>query len=422
MRVPILLSIILGAAVACGGGGTSGVADAAADSGADAPKACAGAKDCAGFPVGPCQVAACDPETGACEAVADAAKEGAACDPGDTCATGAGKCEAGQCRYPKKTCETLPCMTATCDAGTGDCVYKPVTEGSECDLDGNPCTADACSSGQCKAGANACACDDAHPCPDDGGKCNGDLECAGHLCVVKAGTVVPCVAPGPCVESTCDYKTGACTRKDRADGVTCDDEDACTSEEQCKAGECVGKPVVTNDGDPCTDDLCDPATGVSHPFNTAPCNDGDPCTVGEACKGGACAGGTPDTCDDKNPCTDDSCKAGQGCEHKANAEPCNDGDECTVDEECSGGKCTGTKLDCDDHKPCTTDTCDKVKGCQHADNTDPCEDGNPCTAGDACNGGGCVAGTRVFGCCQSGADCDDDDPCTVESCDQAAHA
>jgi subtilisin family serine protease len=49
-----------------------------------------------------------------------------------------------------------------------------------------------------------------------------------------------------------------------------------------------------------------------------------------------CATGT---CDDANPCTDDTCDPAAGCQHVANAAPCTDGAQCTVGDRCSGGQC-----------------------------------------------------------------------------------
>jgi len=56
-----------------------------------------------------------------------------------------------------------------------------------------------------------------------------------------------------------------------------------------------GAPIVCNDGDVCTTDTCNPATGCVFTDNTAPCDDGDACTSGDACVTGVCSGtpGTP---------------------------------------------------------------------------------------------------------------------------------
>lgn len=64
---------------------------------------------------------------------------------------------------------------------------------------------------------------------------------------------------------------------------------------------------------------------------------------------------------------------------------------------------------CDDNNPCTRDTCDPVMGCIHEPLSDSdCDDGDECTIGDKCTDGTCVPGTRLF--------CDDENPCTDDSC------
>jgi hypothetical protein len=67
----------------------------------------------------------------------------------------------------------------------------------------------------------------------------------------------------------------------------CSDDNACNGSESCVAAACVaGMPPALSDGDPCTLDLCDPSSGVSHPFAPR----GTTCGAGRACDGqGACA-------------------------------------------------------------------------------------------------------------------------------------
>ena len=59
---------------------------------------------------------------------------------------------------------------------------------------------------------------------------------------------------------------------------------------------CIYTPVNVSDGNPCTDDSCNPATGAVYVINDANnCYDGDPCTT-DHCDNGACvgvAGGPP---------------------------------------------------------------------------------------------------------------------------------
>jgi hypothetical protein len=80
-------------------------------------------------------------------------------------------------------------------------------------------------------------------------------------------------------------------------------------------------------------------------------------------------------CDDKNPCTDDTC---------------DDAGQCSYDD---NGTCECTRFDaetaCDDENPCTDDTCVENK-CAHNDNTNPCDDdGSACTL-NVCETGVCT--------------------------------
>jgi hypothetical protein len=53
----------------------------------------------------------------------------------------------------------------------------------------------------------------------------------------------------------------------------------------------AGAPLDVDDGNLCTDDSCDPATGAVFANNTASCEDGDTCTVDDICGGGVCLAG-----------------------------------------------------------------------------------------------------------------------------------
>ncbi len=187
-------------------------------------------------------------------------------------------------------------------------------------------------------------------------------------------------------------------------------------------------PPDCDDGNPCTDDVCDNGTCV-HTNNTAPCSDGDACTTNDACSGGACVGGPPPNCDDGNTCTNDWCNSTVGCVHSDNNNPCDDGDACTTGDACTDGACVGgPPPDCDDGNACTDDSCDPAQGCQHVDNSDPCDDGLFCTATDTCSGGVCVgAGDQCPGLlcdeiydecveCFTPSDCDDGNFCTDDTC------
>ena len=196
------------------------------------------------------------------------------------------------------------------------------------------------------------------------------------------------------------------------EGAACDDENACTEEDLCTDGACLGVPTSCDDANPCTADGCSPATGCSHAPLPNPCDDGDPCTEGDSCATGACAG-TPLSCDDGNKCTEDLCSPVAGCLHWPGVGECEDGDPCTVGDLCGGGKClSGGPADCDDGLPCTDDLCLVGFGCNHPHNAGPCDDGNPCSVGDTCAAGSCEPG--------GAAACDDGNPCTADGCTPAA--
>lgn len=271
----------------------------------------------------------------------------------------------------------------------------------------------------------------------DGG-CQSDDECSGQTA-------------GACQTATCDLDLGACELVDDPDGTPCDDEDACTLDEQCVAGSCTGTAMNCDDGDACTDDLC--FAGVcSHPFNTAPCDDGNPCTSGDICGLGVCqgsdngcpCGGIADCApfDDGNactgvidctggycsldpatipncaslngPCATAACDPDTGnCDVTwvANGVLCEDGDPCTVAEACSDGACVPVFAGpCNDGNPCTIDACPGGAGCAHTSAADGsgCNDDNPCTEGESCQSGVCSA--------VSTTECNDGNPCTVDVC------
>jgi TolB-like protein len=72
---------------------------------------------------------------------------------------------------------------------------------------------------------------------------------------------------------------------------------------------------------------------------------------------------SPRNCDDGNPCTDDICNEERdNCDHINNKQPCDDGLYCTVNEICQGGYCISeTARNCDDANYCTNDICDEDK-------------------------------------------------------------
>jgi hypothetical protein len=378
----------------------------------------------------------CDDETACTDGVCQAGKgcvtthNTAACADNEKCVLGS--CKAGKCDVGTKAgCNDNNVCTADACVN-GKCSYKPATSGKKC-KDGDKCQAvSTCQQGKCKLGqpvdcsdGNQCTTDGCNPktgcvwesssaACDDGDACTTSDDCASGKCkgTPKVGL---CDDGNACTADSCDKAKGCLHAP--ADGA-CDDGNVCTKGEKCGAGKCGdGAADQCDDNKQCTVDNCDPKDGkCSWTGKNGACNDGDECTVGDYCKTGKCLGKGANTCDDKSPCTVDSCdtKAGK-CVHTptATTKPvlCDDGDKCTKGDSCKSGKCTGAGgLACDDGNTCTNDKCNPETGkCGFSANSAPCDNNNKCTWGDTCKNGKCATGANFA--------CDDGQPCTTDSCD-----
>jgi hypothetical protein len=360
----------------------------------------------------------------------------AACDDGDAC-TEDDACQQGECSGKPVLCDDdNVCTDDSCDPATG-CVAYPNED--PCD-DDDPCTdGDFCAGAECNGGPPT-NCDDANSCTedlcskadgcinntlsgvacDDGNPCTSGDICDDGECVYEKPT--ECDDFNPCTANSCDPQTGCLA--DPISGTQCNDENACTVDDICTAGECSGGLISCNDNDPCTQDLCDPASGCLHPPTAGQpvCDDGNGCTLVDKCQGGLCVGSSPKPCDDGNICTNDSCSPLSGaCTFTANTAPCNDGNICTVTDTCANKQCVGGgSLNCDDDNPCTDDSCDPDGGCVHADNgicqceeDDDCsDDGNPCNGTPICVNNACVTDPNSLIICST----ENDTTCLKNKC------
>jgi hypothetical protein len=127
--------------------------------------------------------------------------------------------------------------------------------------DNNACTVDTCVGGGTTVGTCRNALVPSGSSCEDGNVCNGAERCDG---------------------------AGRCQPGEVADaGTSCTDSNACNGDETCDgSGTCVpGTPPDTSDGNACTTDTCDPATGVSH----ISVRDGTTCSGAGTCEGGTCS-------------------------------------------------------------------------------------------------------------------------------------
>lgn len=275
----------------------------------------------------PCTIGVCKPELS--DFVCDFTKlSGPLCDDGDAC-TGGEACAAGLCAGGVVKClDDEPCNgVESCD-DAGNCgPGVPVN----CD-DQNECTDDVCNDqGGCDHTFNLAECDDDDLCTTAG-------VCAGGVCTQ--------IKP------------------------KCNDSNNCNGVETCDAGSCyAGTAPNCDDGSECTDDSCDVALGgCKNTDNSKPCDDNDPCTLESMCIGGDCTLTQVNACNDGNPCTEDLCDSNtlDGCLNPA----------VQSGLECPGGICI--KGDCVCTPSCDLTVCNVGDGCG---GTCGCEAGVDCVAG-----------------------------------------
>jgi hypothetical protein len=234
---------------------------------------------------------------------------------------------------------------------------------SDCS-DTDPCTDDRCVGGACShmpfSGAREC----------DGIACTQGDMCVAGTCQPGAPNHAACPDDGnPCSAETCVAGAGCNRSNTGANGQSCDDHISCTSSDTCKEGTCSGVDT---------------------------CGSGQVCSAAQRiCV--ACGG--PQDCDDGNPCTNDTCSAGQ-CGHSNNTASCSDGKSCTGNDVCSAGKCAGTST-CPSDATCGGSTCScndagetlctAANTCVNLTNTPTncglC--GRACASGDSCQNGAC---------------------------------
>lgn len=400
----------------------------------------------------PCTDDSCDKQSGCVYAPNNANP----CEDGSLCTTG-DFCDAGQCQGGKalKCDDENICTDDVCQPQKG-CVYPANQAG--CD-DGNSCTVgDICADMACASGTNICECESDADCAnaDDDNLCNGTVVCDQLVmpfkCVTDPDTIITCnpAKDTVCFKNTCIPATGDCEMAAVNQGSSCDDGNACTSNDQCANGICAGQSVKCDDSNVCTDDSCDPASGCVFTPNNADCDDGNLCTLVDTCKNGQCVGSMPTDCDDGNACTFDVCQKISGlCQHsKLTGTACDNGDACTVNDTCQNGACQAGKQTCECYVtadcagkedgdlcngtlvcdtnamphlcaldpttiitcPTTSDTVCLKNTCQPAsgkcemtavNESGSCDDGNPCTGDDACKSGDCAGtpkptGTTIF--------------------------
>jgi alpha-tubulin suppressor-like RCC1 family protein len=353
---------------------------------------------------GGCRIGYCDSEVGC---LYEDAADGTTC---NVACFGEASCTAGACQADADSAVVCPDPDAPCvdqlgcDQTTGECtveIYKP--EGVSCDSDENVCSLESCD------GQGAC-------------EATGETDdCAGET------------ANNPCWTWACTPKAG-CVQTVFAEGVNCDDGNACTFSDTCSKNEfdqqgCLGAQLPMDDGNPCTEDLCLEGKITHTPIENLPCPPAYGCSDLGLCDGtGACITGEACECDVDSDCPQpESLCAGTAYCDKSGAEPSceilpgtevtceSPADDCLV-AECNPGTGFCEELPapegtlCDDEDVCTTvEVC--VQGACTPQTSLTCDDGLFCNGVETCDAqAGCQVGAPPV--------VDDDVSCTLDSCDE----
>jgi hypothetical protein len=220
----------------------------------------------------------------------------------------------------------------------------------------------------------------------------------------------------------CLTNIDCCSRFCDKNGNQC----ACTPDEiACQdpsSGQLRCVPRCASGLGPCKIDACNPSTGQCVVANAdgAPCEDGDLCTVGDQCQNGTCQPGRVTVCDQCFRCepTTGICEV----DPDQVGDSCNDNDPCTENDQCTAtGTCVGTPKVCPTAgQVCVSGTCQCPAGtcgtnCTGTVCITPSGTVNCCTgANQTC----CAPGTAAPGQCRrvTGTACSSNNQCCSGSC------
>jgi len=327
----------------------------------------------------------CDPGAGCTYSLSDGAcDDGNLCTVDDVCALGSciaggelpcndgNVCTADSCK-PSVGCEFVP-NAADCDDGNactegdhcqaGACV---VAEMTDCN-DFNICTLDFCVPDEgCQHAPLQVPC-------DDGSKCTIGDYCVDGSCV--SGMPADCDDGNQCTLDECLPDDGCVNT---AQAGPCNDGDPCTVDDVCDGDQCAPGPALEcDDQSECTTDSCDPVQLCVFEPIAGSCDDGNACTEDDLCEAGDCVGGPQISCDDGDQCTADSCQPADGCHNDAIAPCCGNG-VLEGGEECDDGNVApgdGCDSQCHEEGTCFADWKTDLS-CNGQNYSPPCQPGDP---------------------------------------------
>lgn len=235
-----------------------------------------------------------------------------------------------------------------CGGCCGFCVCGQCTAPDQCDST-DFCNPNALSGVCCKKAPKDCV--------------DPNNKCATYACDAARGecvaTPTSCKANSTCFQYACAPATGVCNT---ITNPSCSGQPECINNGQC------------DDGNLCTNDICDTATGTCRWENTAA------------------------ACNDNNLCTVDTCDPRSGCSYTpVPADYCNDTNVCTNDRCDPQLGCVNEQISCADDNACTDDTCDPFKGCLNTPKVCPNDGKDKCKL-LFCLNGTCTERKQQGGC------------------------
>lgn len=232
-----------------------------------------------------------------------------------------------------------------CTAGICTGIQQKGCDEPVCHPLGPICSSDGLDSdGNCPAGYT-CSCVSS---------CSDCADCPLRVCLAKPAATYPLALCGITNDCEGDVATCQCVG-DPAIGNDCA-ATVCAPKPNCECTvdlDCAAKGLC---GAYCDHGTCikldfTPECDVSIPGSCAQTNTkclettcGAKCfAIAEIKPISPCAPDQPEACDDGNPCTDDVCDQAVGCAHivLSNGTPCDDNDTCTSSDTCEFGECGG---------------------------------------------------------------------------------
>jgi len=126
------------------------------------------------------------------------------------------------------------------------------------------------------------------------------------------------------------------------------------------------------------------------------CDDQNQCTFNDTCKSGICTG-INITCPPKQ-CQNSTCNPSTGCIYtNLSGIACNDNNQCTTRDTCKSGICTGINITCPSPKQCKNSTCNPSTGCvfENLTNGTQCNSSNKCLLNSTCSNGECTGQSKI---------------------------